>query len=191
MISEVSVVVVAWMSSVGGSPMEATLSTPPMRGVSWACARAATPTTVKSATATAEWSLMALSSRAQVARSARILEASDRLRKQLLGQPQHDIRKEHGEADGREEDDVERQRASHGPAEVDTHELRGHQERQPVGRRDQPEDQRRDDDHAHVHGVDVAELAQLQNDRHEDDDRWDSVDEVADDDEQRDQQEHD
>src|SRR5215510_12575771 len=101
MISEVSVVVVAWMSSVGGSPIEATLSTPPMRGVSWACARAATPT--------AEWSLMALSSRAQVARSARILEASDRLRKQLLGQPQHDIRKEHGEADGREEDDVERQ----------------------------------------------------------------------------------
>src|SRR2546422_9365453 len=38
MISLVSTVVVAWMSSVGGSPMEATLSTPPMRGTS--CAQA-------------------------------------------------------------------------------------------------------------------------------------------------------
>src|SRR5207248_10551587 len=38
MISLVSTVVVAWMSSVGGSPIDATLSTPPMRGVSCACA---------------------------------------------------------------------------------------------------------------------------------------------------------
>src|SRR5881397_3605775 len=81
------------MSSVGGSPIDATLSTPPMRGVSWPWAEdAATAASVKTATATKAWTLMVPPSRADVAHSARILEAAHRRRQELRGQPQDDVR---------------------------------------------------------------------------------------------------
>jgi hypothetical protein len=95
------------------------------------------------------------------------------------------------EGDRQEEHHVERQRADHRLAEADADVLRGDQQRQAVGRRDQAEHQRRDDHHAHVQRLDVADLGQLVDDRHEDDDRRHRVDEVADDDEQHDEQEHD
>jgi hypothetical protein len=43
----------------------------------------------------------------------------------------------------------------------------------------------------HVKRVDVAHFGELADDRHEDDDRRHRVDEVADDDEQHDEHEHD
>src|SRR5438105_6281233 len=158
MISYVSTVVVAWMSSVGGSPMAATLSTPPRRGVS--CARAVggtAATSVSAIRAPKAWRLIRTSSRAEVARSTRVLEAPHRLRQELLRQPQHDLGEEHREGDGSEEHDVERQRASHRTPEVHADELRGNEQRQAVRRRDQAKHERGDDHDAHMHGVDVAE----------------------------------
>src|SRR5690348_6524974 len=69
--------------------------------------------------------------------------------------------------------------------------LRRDQQRKPVGRRNQAEYQRGDDDHAHVQRVDVADFGELADDGHEDDDRRNRVDEVTDDDEYCDQQQHD
>ena len=121
-----------------------------------------------------------------------LLEAADRFRQQVLGQPQHDIGEEDAEGDGREEHDVDRQRRAASPCrKPHVDEFRRHQQRKPVRRRDQPERERHDDDDAHVHRIDVGVLGQVGDDRHEDDDRRDRVDEIADDDEQHDQQQHD
>ncbi len=75
--------------------------------------------------------------------------------------------------------------------EPDADELRGHQQHQAIGRRDQAERQRRDQHHTHVHGIDVAGLGQRIDQRHEDDDGRHRLDEVADDGEQQHQQQHD
>ncbi len=54
-----------------------------------------------------------------------------------------------------------------------------------------PNAKRHDHHHAHMHGVDVAEFLQRQDHRHQDDDRRQSVEEVADDQEQHGDEEQD
>src|SRR6185369_5686583 len=91
---------------------------------------------------------------ANVAGSGGALEATHRLGQRPLGQREYDVGKHDDECDRREEHRVHRQRAHHGAAEADADVLRRHQQRQPVRRRDQPEDQRGDDHRAHVQRVD-------------------------------------
>src|SRR5438034_1222523 len=73
--------------------------------------------------------------RADEAAAAWVRETADRLRKEILREPEHDVGEEHREPDGDEEHDVERERPEHRPVERYSHELRRHQEREPVGRR--------------------------------------------------------
>src|SRR5207302_5919146 len=122
--------------------------------------------------------LQVSSRRTDITRAAGTLEATDRFGEELFGQPQHHLRKHDGKGDGQEEHDVERQRANHRLAEAYTDVFRSHQQRQAVRRRDQAEHQRGNDHNAHVQGVDVADLGQLADDRHENDDRWVGVDEM-------------
>ena len=58
---------------------------------------------------------------------------------------------EDAERDRHQEDDVERERAEHRAIEGHADELRRHQQRQAIGRRDQAEPRRGDDHDAHVH----------------------------------------
>src|SRR5215831_3755000 len=48
-------------------------------------------------------------SRADIARTARVLEAADRLREEMVGQPQHDIRQKNAGGDRPKEHDIDRQ----------------------------------------------------------------------------------
>src|SRR5947209_12620279 len=121
---------------------------------------------------------------------ARMRETADGLRQELLRQPEDDVGKQHDERDGDQKHEIERKRAEHRAIERHADEFRCHQQAEPVGRRDQAEHQRGDDHHAHVHRLDIADLGQLVDDRHEDDDRWHRVDEIADHDEEEHQQEH-
>ncbi|GCC47263.1 hypothetical protein chiPu_0031243, partial [Chiloscyllium punctatum] len=129
--------------------------------------------------------------RADVSGTAGRLETADRLRDYLLGQPQHDLREIDGETDRDQEHDIDRQRRPQRFCKADADEFRGHQQHEPVGRRDQAECQRCDQHHAHVHAVDVAGLGQRVDQRHEDDDGRHRLDEVADHREQQHHQEHD
>src|SRR5436309_2789819 len=74
--------------------------------------------------------------RTDISRPRGRLEAADRFRDHLLRQPQHHLRKIDGEADRHQEHHVDRQRRAQRFGKTDADEFRGHQQHQPVGRRD-------------------------------------------------------